>query len=105
MMSVVAADLWAGWSLLRLGEKDEEEGRMGVIVERKEEKNGWGSVSRISLVGRDGKLTPNSEVTWAFHDLDEEPEMWVGVAVAKPTVGEKEELVVRFEGFEIETRN
>jgi regulation of enolase protein 1 (concanavalin A-like superfamily) len=104
MMSVVAADLWADWSLLPLSPTDEKEGRMSVIVEREEEEGGWGSVLKISLLGNDG-ATPIREVTWAFHDLDEEEEMWVGIAVAKPTMGEKDELAVRFEGFKIETRD
>lgn len=103
-MSVVAADLWADWSLLPLSAEGEKEGRMSVVVEREQEEGGWSSVLKISLVGKEG-ATPIREVTWAFHDLDEGAEMWVGMAVAKPTVGEEEELVVRFEGFEIEMRD
>lgn len=103
-MSVVAADLWADWSLSSLSAKDEKEGRMSVLIEREEEEGGWGSVLKVSLVGKDG-AAPITEVTWAFHDLDEGEEMWVGMTVAKPTIGEKHELVVRFEGFEIEIRD
>ncbi|MCJ1309550.1 hypothetical protein MMC25_003210 [Agyrium rufum] len=106
MMSVVAADLWADWSLLPLSAEDEKDGRMSVVAEREREEDGsWGSVLRISLVGRDGKASPVREVTWAFYDLDEEAEMWVGMAVAKPTVGGKEVLEVTFEGFEVEMRD
>lgn len=104
MMSVVAADLWADWSLLPLSAEDEKEGRMSVVVERDETEGAWSSVLRVLLVGEHGE-TPIREVTWAFHDLDEEEEMWVGMAVAKPTVSEKDELAVRFEGFEIELRD
>jgi len=104
MMSVVAADLWADWSLLPLSAEDEEKGRMSVVVERDEEAGSWGSVLRVLLVGKDGR-TPIREVTWAFHDLDEGQEMWVGMAVAKPTVSEKDELVVSFECFEVELRD
>lgn len=105
MMSAVAADLWADWSLLPLSSAAEKEGKMTVAVEREQEEDGsWGSVLKVSLVGEDGGQTPIREVTWAFHDLDEEQEMWVGMAVAKPTVGEDEELFVNFKGFEIEVR-
>lgn len=103
MMSVVAADLWADWSLLQLSPDAEKEGRMTVLVEREVEDGEFNSVLRVSLVGKDSN-TPIREVTWAFHDLDETQEMWIGMAVAKPQVGEGEELSVHFEGFNIETR-
>lgn len=106
MMSVVAADRWADWSLLPLeAGEDEKEGKMTVVVEREREEDGeFGSVLRVLKVGRDGKRTPIREVTWAFHDADEEAEMWVGMFGAKPTESEVEELVVRLEGFEVERR-
>ncbi|GAB7356820.1 hypothetical protein MBLNU459_g7701t2 [Dothideomycetes sp. NU459] len=104
MMSVVAADLWADWSLLPLPAKDEKEGRMSVVVEREKEEGDYGSVLKIMLVEKDNE-TPIREVTWAFHDLNEDEEMWVGMVVAKPTTSEKNELVVEFEGFTIETRD
>lgn len=103
MMSVVAADLWADWSLLPLSAEAEKAGRMSVVVEREEDDGKWSSVLKISLVGKDG-ATPIREVTWAFHDLDEGEEMWVGMAVARPTSGRTDELVVSFEDFHIETR-
>lgn len=106
MMSTVAADLYADWSLLPLRAEDEEKGTMTVEVEREEEKDGsYGSVLRILLVGRDGKSVPIREVTWAFHDLDESEEMWVGMLVAKPTESESKELEVKLEGFEIKLRD
>ncbi|GAM84926.1 hypothetical protein ANO11243_029280 [Dothideomycetidae sp. 11243] len=104
MMSVVAADLWADWSLLPLSPEGEREGKMTVVVEREQEERSWNSVLRVSLVGPSGTI-PIREVTWAFHDLDESQEMWVGMAVAKPTKGEDEELAVDFEGFDIEFRD
>lgn len=104
MMSVVAADLWADWSLLPLSPEDEEAGKMSVVIEREEEGGDYSTVLKILLVGKDGQ-TPIREVTWAFHDLDEDQEMWVGMAVAKPTVGDNEELTVSFEGFQIEIRD
>jgi uncharacterized protein len=105
-MSVVAADEWADWSLLPLSGADEVAGRMTVEVEREREEDGsWGSVLRICLVdGERGRMLIR-EITWAFHDLDEREEMWVGVFAAKPTRDERDELVVTIEKFEIETRD
>lgn len=105
-MSTVAADLYADWSLLPLSKEDEEKGTMTVEVEREREEDGsWGGVLRILLVGKDGVGVPIREVTWAFHDLDESEEMWVGMLVAKPTAGEVGELEVKLEGFEIKVRD
>lgn len=105
-MSVVAADEWADWSLSPLSGADEAAGRMTVEAERDQKGDGsWGSVLRISLVDQErGRMMPIREITWAFHDLDEAEEMWVGVFAAKPTRDERDELVVNFEKFEIETR-
>ena len=105
-MSVVAADKWADWSLLPLSAADEKAGKMTVEMEREQEEDGsWGSVLRILLVGEDGEKMPIREITWAFHDVDESEEMWVGMMAAKPTADEREELVVTLEGFEIEFRD
>jgi uncharacterized protein len=104
-MSVVAADEWADWSLLPLSGADEAAGRMTVEVERERKTDGkWGTVLRIYLVDTERGKMPIREVTWAFHGVDEEEEMWVGVFAAKPTKDERDGLVVTFEGFEIETR-
>ena len=75
------------------------------MLEREQEAGEGSSVLKVSLVGTSGKETPIREVTWAFHDLDEDQEMWVGMAVAKPTVGGDEELLVDFDGFELELRD
>lgn len=105
-MSVVGADEWADWSLLPLSAADETAGKMTVEMERDVEKDGsYGSVLRILLVGAGGVKFPIREITWAFHDCDESEEMWVGVFAAKPTKDENKELVVTFEGFEVETRD
>ena len=105
-MSVVAADQWADWSLLPLSEADEKDGKMTVEMEREQEKDGsWGSVLRILLVGENGEKMPIREVTWAFHDVDESEEMWVGMMAAKPTKDEREELIVTLEGFAIQYRD
>ncbi|CAG8974212.1 hypothetical protein HYALB_00007375 [Hymenoscyphus albidus] len=106
MASTVATDLFSDWSLVPLDPEDEREGRMTVEVEREQEEDGrFGSVLRVLLVGRDGKGVPVREVTWAFYDVDEEEEMWVGMLAAKPTQGGAEELEVRLEGFEIKLRD
>jgi len=103
-MSVVAADEWADWSLLPLSAEDERAGKMRVEMERELEDGVWNSVLRISLVDEKVGKIPIREVTWAFHDLDEEAEMIVGVYAAKPTKDDRDELLVNFEGFEIQYR-
>lgn len=103
-MSVVAADEWADWSLLPLSPEDEEAGKMTVEMEREIEDGVFNSVLRISLVDGKGGKTPIREVTWAFHDLDENDELLVGIYAAKPTKDDTEGLVVNFEGFKIEYR-
>jgi regulation of enolase protein 1 (concanavalin A-like superfamily) len=104
-MSVVAADEWADWSLSLLSPEKERAGKMMVEMEREREDGIWGSVLRISLVNEKGDKMPIREVTWAFHDLDEDDEILVGVYAAKPTKDERNELLVNFEGFEIEYRD
>jgi len=102
-MSVVVADEWADWSLLPLERDDEKEGGMTVVMEREREKGGeWSSVLRILMVGPDGEKTPIREVTWAFHGIGKEEEVCVGMYAAKPTRDERENLLVDFEGFELE---
>ncbi|EHL03079.1 hypothetical protein M7I_1054 [Glarea lozoyensis 74030] len=82
MMSTVTTDLWSDWSLLPLDPEDEREKRVTVEVEREKESDGsWGSVLRVSVVGRGGKV-PVREVTWAFWDVDEEGEILCGVKLA-----------------------
>jgi regulation of enolase protein 1 (concanavalin A-like superfamily) len=101
-MSVVAADEWADWSLVPLSEDNARDGQVTVEIERDREEDGnLGSVLRLLVVEESGKKTPIREVTWAFHGVEEEEEMWVGLFAAKPTTSEVKELVVSFEGFEI----
>jgi uncharacterized protein len=105
-MSVVSADRWADWSLLPLSAEDEQAGHMTVEMEREQEPDGsWGSVLRIWLVGKDRAKVLIREVTWVFHDLEENEEMWVGTYAAKPTKDEREELVVDLQDFSIEFRD
>ncbi|TVY78583.1 Uncharacterized protein LSUE1_G004626 [Lachnellula suecica] len=105
MMSVVAADEWADWSLLPLSKGDEEKGSMTVEFERDREEDGsWGTVLRVRLVGDDGTKMPIREVTWAFWDVDESEEIWIGMYAAKPISDEREWLSVDFEDFVVEKR-
>jgi hypothetical protein len=76
-----------------------------VEMEREREDGVWGSVLRISLIDEKGDKMPIREVTWAFHNLDEDDEILVGVYAAKPTKDERNELLVNFEGFELEYRD
>jgi len=62
-------------------------------------------VLRISLVDEKGDKMPIREITWAYHDLDEDDEILAGVYAAKPTKDERNGLLVNFERFEIEYRH
>jgi uncharacterized protein len=106
MMSVVAADEWADWSLLPLSTKGEERsGSVSVEFEREQEEDGsWGSVLRVLQVGRFGVKTPIREVTWAFWDVDESQDLEIGMYAAKPIKDERESLAVEFEDFAVEVR-
>lgn len=104
-MSVVAADEWADWSLLPMPEVNETQGRMTVEMEREVENGRYGSVLRVLLVSNQGDKMPIREITWAFHDLDEDEEMWVGIYAAKPTKDGRQELEVKLEEFVIEIRD
>ena len=105
-MSVVAADEWADWSLLPLTGSDASKGKMTVEIEREQEPNGdWGTVLRVLQILDGGEKTPIREVTWAFHDVDEQEEMWVGMFAAKPTKDIRESLTVHLQDFEVELRD
>ncbi|TVY56883.1 Uncharacterized protein LCER1_G003079 [Lachnellula cervina] len=106
MMSVVAADEWADWSLLSLATRGEERnGSVTVEFEREQEEDGsWGSVLRVLLVGRFGVKTPIREISWAFWDVDESEELWIGMYAAKPISDIRDTLAVQFEDFVVEAR-
>jgi regulation of enolase protein 1 (concanavalin A-like superfamily) len=104
MMSVVAADAWADWSLLPLSAASEAKGQVTVEIEREVEADGEkGTVLKVLLVDEDGVKTIIREVTWAFWEVDESAEMWVGAFAAKPTVDDIEVLEVTFDDFVIES--
>ncbi|TVY36787.1 Uncharacterized protein LSUB1_G004138 [Lachnellula subtilissima] len=84
MMSVVAADEWADWSLLSL-------------ATRGEERNG-------SVTVEFGVKTPIREISWAFWDVDESEELWIGMYAAKPISDARDTLAVHFEDFVVDVR-
>ncbi|KAF4612835.1 hypothetical protein G7Y89_g15537 [Cudoniella acicularis] len=104
-MSAVAATESADWSLLPLSAEDEAAGKMTVEIERDQEDGTWGNTLRILYAAAGGEKIAIRELPWAFYDLDESEEMWVGMFAAKPTVDENKELVVNFEGFAVEKRD
>jgi hypothetical protein len=81
-----------------------QQGQVTVETEREMEEDGkLGSALRVIMVEDNGQRTPVREVMSAFHGVRDEEEMWVGVFAAKPTKSELTELLVGFEGVEIET--
>jgi hypothetical protein len=79
-------------------------GKMTVIMERDQENGAWTSVLRVSLIDEKEEKMPIREVTWAFRDLNGDEDIMVGVYGAKPTTDERDELLVSFEGLELEYR-
>ncbi|KAH8674761.1 hypothetical protein BGZ60DRAFT_484502 [Tricladium varicosporioides] len=103
-MSVVATDEWADWSMQPLSPEDDAAGKTTVIMERMKNDDGsYGPVLMISMLSGNGEQKIIREVCWAFHDLDESEEMWVGMYTARPTKDDREGLVVDFTGFTIES--
>jgi len=98
-VTVVSVDKWAEFSLLPLSW---EGPKMTLEMEIEKEVVASNSVLRISLVDKNGGEMPIRGVTWAFHEVDENDMMVVGLYVAKPTKDDTEELVVTFEGFEMQ---
>lgn len=96
-VSTVAADRWADWSLVQTGLKGGKE--VTLQFERNEEEGTlW-----IYVIDGERKV-PIREVTWILSEGDE-MECWVGVYVARPTVGpggKEEGLVVDFKGWELD---
>ena len=105
-VSVLSVDKWAEFSLLPLSWEGERTAKMILEMEREREKEvgASNSVLKIFLVDKNGGKIPIRGVTWAFHKVDENDMMVVGLYVAKPTKDDMEELIVTFEGFEMEYR-
>jgi regulation of enolase protein 1 (concanavalin A-like superfamily) len=103
-MSVVAADLWADWSLLPISEDSQRQEEVTVEFEREQEEDGtYGTVLKAYFVEKGGRKIIIREVTWAFHEQNEEDNLWVGVYGARPTKDERGLLVVKLTDFRIET--
>lgn len=91
-VSVVSKDRASDMSLVQIGVRGGNE----VTLEAKRENDAlW-----IYVVDGENKV-PIREVTWAFCDT-EVKECWVGVFAARPDKGTTQELVVDFEGFELD---
>lgn len=98
LIGTVAKDRWADWSLRPLlAETKSTESAATVEMENASDGSLW-----IWLVSEEGKKLPLREVTW-WGDLAKETEIWIGVYAAKPAPhGEKDDLVVKFDGLEIQ---
>jgi regulation of enolase protein 1 (concanavalin A-like superfamily) len=98
LVGTVAKDRWADWSLRPLlAETLSIEGVAIIEVENASDGSLW-----VWLVSEGGQKLPLREVTW-WGDLAKETEVWIGVYAAKPGPhGEKDELVVKFEGLQIQ---
>ncbi|KKY15877.1 hypothetical protein UCRPC4_g06063 [Phaeomoniella chlamydospora] len=111
-LSVVAVDRWADWSLFgvppSLLNAAAEQGSTSPIttIELEREKEADGTLgSSLWVYLLEGNVRkPLREVTWIFHELDQERECWVGAFAAKPTADSDDPsrgLTVAFENFEV----
>lgn len=94
-LSTVVKDRWADWSLRPLAETGS-----GATIEMENAEDGslW-----IYAITSTGQKSPLREVTW-WGELEESTECWVGPFAAKPAPGgEKEDLIVQFEGLKVIT--
>ncbi|KIW69934.1 hypothetical protein PV04_02248 [Phialophora macrospora] len=98
LVGTVAKDRWADWSLRPLlAETLSIEGVAIIEIENASDGSLW-----VWLVSEGGQRLPLREVTW-WGDLAKETEVWIGVYAAKPAPhGEKDELVVKFDGLQIQ---
>jgi len=95
--STVAKDTWSDWSLRPLFSQSTDSAT--IEMENASDGSLW-----VWLVASDGKKAPLREVTW-WGDVKENVECWIGVYAAKPAPhGEKDDLVVSFDGLSIQTR-
>ena len=105
-ISIIAADLWADWNLLPLSETAIKQNEVSIEFEREQKEDGSYGMVLKAYVNRynGGEKTMIREVTWVFHEQDEEDEMWIGVYAARPIQDEREALVVTMKNIEIERR-
>lgn len=96
-ISTVAKDQWSDWSLRPL--LTESSNKATIELEVIDDGSLW-----VWLVGSDGQKHALREVTW-YAGLEKSVQVWVGVYVAKPAPsGEKDDLVVDFEGLVIQAQ-
>ena len=107
----VATSRWSDWSLVPLPES--ANGKVTIQVERETKGDERVESLWIYIINEQGEKLGIREITWWFrHDIvggeaSEAPRsLLIGVYGARPTVPEgagreKEELVVKFEGFEV----
>ncbi|KIV81717.1 hypothetical protein PV11_03880 [Exophiala sideris] len=96
-VSTVAKDNWSDWSLRPLLSESSNEAT--IEIESASDGSLW-----VWLLGSSGQRSPLREVTW-WGDLAGHTECQIGVYAAKPAPhGEKGDLVVHFDGLDIETR-
>ncbi|KAJ9605781.1 hypothetical protein H2200_009630 [Cladophialophora chaetospira] len=98
LVGTVAKDRWSDWSLRPLlAETLSIEGVATVEIENASDGSLW-----VWLVSEGGQKLPLREVTW-WGDLAKDTEVWIGIYAAKPAPhGEKDDLVVTFEGLDIQ---
>ncbi|KAI1620237.1 hypothetical protein EDD37DRAFT_169705 [Exophiala viscosa] len=95
-VSTVAKDRWSDWSLRPLLSESSKEAT--IEIESADDGSLW-----VWLLSSDGQRSPLREVTW-WGDLDGQTECDIGVYAAKPAPhGEKDDLVVHFDGLDIQT--
>ena len=105
MVSTVACDRWADWSLLPL--PTATSGGTSVTVEMEREvREGVGGSTLCVYVMEGVEKRVVRKITWVFEEGELDGECWVGVYAAKPTKDDGDggrELSVEFGGLVVET--
>jgi regulation of enolase protein 1 (concanavalin A-like superfamily) len=97
-VGTVACDRWADWSLVSAGIRDVGGGKKGAKLEI-ERREGDGTLWVYVVDGE--KRVGVREITWPLNEDEAgSKEAWVGVYAARPKEGK--DLLVEFEGFELE---
>ncbi|KAL2401516.1 hypothetical protein ABEF95_001089 [Exophiala dermatitidis] len=95
-VSTVAKDRWSDWSLQPLSSDSVQ--RATIEIEHANDGSLW-----VWLMSTNSQKLPLREVTW-WGDIGKDTKCWVGVYAAKPAPhGEKDDLVVQFDGLSIRT--
>ena len=98
LVGTVAKDQWSDWSLRPLlAETLSIEGFAVVEIDNASDGSLW-----VWLVSEGGQRLPLREIAF-WGDLAKDTEIWIGVYAAKPAPnGEKGDLVVKFEGLDVQ---